>query len=639
MGRTTRIRAIRVMATRDTDPLQRMSDVSACSYDLLSGCQGTHSLISTVTTPEGDRKSLPADSVGTRWGAGWRFHPTVVRIGLIIGLILLAASFRFYAISTRGLVLYDEGQYSLESQFWYTGIHYGIPQAANVLAGRSSIADATKRLRQEVRGSPPSTNFKPGHVAMLTIGRLILGDRDYAGPVMSALLGTLTVVLVYFMGRKLFHSERAALLSAGALAVSSWHVGYSRSALAEADTLFWLAAATWVYCSDWPRPPRSHRLYLASLLLGIAILTNFRAIPFFAIFTFYELYHARSLVKHWNLEKLRRLVKRTLALWAATMLPLLLLGLPLWAFQNVFRAYVFDKGPSFLEQIATFVVAGGPGSRLSLNGLFTYPTMIWIFEGAFVSLLVLVGVVALIRGPGRVSVVIGAQWLPFAYYSVIATRPPFFDQRARFVSTSLLAIALTAGWGAEQLCRLAKRRSANLEAIVVVVLLAGLAITGGVLTTRAVSVRSNVRNVLAYLSSYQPGIGIQNTNSPVWLFYLWKQAQPVPQTRQEVSALQSQGYELLVTDQQKMVTHWVQDKTSRVIQELEAACSPEYESRYELGDQVWALYVLENCVKCSEMAIAMAKGGPEAIGPPRGERWAARVYDLNRCPGSASPLR
>lgn len=83
----------------------------------------------------------------------------------------------------------------------------------------------------------PVTNFgafgdykPPGYIYAIVPSIAIFGLTEFAVRFPSALFGILTVALTYFLAKKLFNNEVIANLSALFLAISPWHIQFSRAA-------------------------------------------------------------------------------------------------------------------------------------------------------------------------------------------------------------------------------------------------------------------------------------------------------------------------------------------------------------------------------------------------------------------------
>jgi 4-amino-4-deoxy-L-arabinose transferase-like glycosyltransferase len=71
-------------------------------------------------------------------------------------------------------------------------------------------------------------NIEPLYMYVLTPFLLLLGKTPFALKFVSAILGVLTVPILHLLTRELLHSKTVALLASFLLAVSYWHLNYSR---------------------------------------------------------------------------------------------------------------------------------------------------------------------------------------------------------------------------------------------------------------------------------------------------------------------------------------------------------------------------------------------------------------------------
>ena len=91
-------------------------------------------------------------------------------------------------------------------------------------------------------------DYKPPLYTYLTAASIaVWGWNDFAVRFPAALLGTLAIFTTYGLTYALFASQPVALLTAFFLAVSPWHVGFSRLALETNSTIFFMTAGTWAF--------------------------------------------------------------------------------------------------------------------------------------------------------------------------------------------------------------------------------------------------------------------------------------------------------------------------------------------------------------------------------------------------------
>ncbi len=133
---------------------------------------------------------------------------------LLLGIILLAATLRLYKLASVPPSLYWD-----EASLGYNA--YSILKTAHDEHGKFL----------------PLTNFAafgdykpPGYIYATVPSIAIFGLTEFAVRFPSAFFGTLTVLLTYLLAKKLFEKEKIALLSAFFLAISPWHLQFSRGA-------------------------------------------------------------------------------------------------------------------------------------------------------------------------------------------------------------------------------------------------------------------------------------------------------------------------------------------------------------------------------------------------------------------------
>ncbi len=98
----------------------------------------------------------------------------------------------------------------------------------------------------------------------------------FTGRLLNTILGTGSIILVFLLVRKLFRNDTMALFSAFALALSPWHVFFSRTAYDPlVASFFYLSAVTaWVTAGSFSR-----RLGATAILLGLGLFSYRGATP------------------------------------------------------------------------------------------------------------------------------------------------------------------------------------------------------------------------------------------------------------------------------------------------------------------------------------------------------------------------
>ena len=83
----------------------------------------------------------------------------------------------------------------------------------------------------------PFTVLKPLHEILIAISIGIFGYHDYSAILPSVILGTLTILVVFFIGKQLYDWQ-TGIIAASILSVMEYHIAFSRSALTEVNMVF-----------------------------------------------------------------------------------------------------------------------------------------------------------------------------------------------------------------------------------------------------------------------------------------------------------------------------------------------------------------------------------------------------------------
>jgi tetratricopeptide (TPR) repeat protein/4-amino-4-deoxy-L-arabinose transferase-like glycosyltransferase len=135
----------------------------------------------------------------------------------------------------------------------------------------------------------------------------VLGLSELPVRLTSAVYGVLTIVAVYFLMRVFFQKDGPALAAAATLAVSPWHIFYSRTGLGDILVhAFWLTLAIALFVLGTRRPV----FLVASALAFVFALFSYRAAwvltpPILAVLI--VLYH-RELIRHWRFSVVAALI-------------------------------------------------------------------------------------------------------------------------------------------------------------------------------------------------------------------------------------------------------------------------------------------------------------------------------------------
>ncbi|OGR42590.1 MAG: hypothetical protein A2X28_11355 [Elusimicrobia bacterium GWA2_56_46] len=190
---------------------------------------------------------------------------------LLLSLAVACAAFlRFWALSERGFLLWDEAYYALEGKT--------IPSAISYIIGGGNVSGLKEYLIAKGCILPTGTG-KPVFMLLLSAWGIVFGTGDFAGMAMTAFFGVLCVALVFFAAYK-YSGAPAGLLAAFLLAFSGLHVWYSRSLMSNSIAVFFLLCGLLLYLS-WAVSPGARRLrgLAAGAVIGLAFMTHYSMLP------------------------------------------------------------------------------------------------------------------------------------------------------------------------------------------------------------------------------------------------------------------------------------------------------------------------------------------------------------------------
>ncbi len=192
---------------------------------------------------------------------------------------LVAGGLRLFRATTPSRLVFDEGYYAIEACEQVFG--NGPPCHGKVV--------------EPVPGVHP-----PLGTWLIATGIRLFGFRSGGWRVAALAAGTLTVVLVFLLARRLIRSTLAATVASGALALDALHFVHSRVAMLEVFVTFFAVAAVFAAVLDGDRSIvvthaggrwggitsrlREHRWRLASgTALGAAVACKWSGLPFAAV--------------------------------------------------------------------------------------------------------------------------------------------------------------------------------------------------------------------------------------------------------------------------------------------------------------------------------------------------------------------
>ncbi len=137
----------------------------------------------------------------------------------------------------------------------------------------------------EVTGSKPEfVVHPPVGKWMISIGIKIFGDNPLGWRFLTALVGSLMILIVALIAHRLFYSPLLTALASGLMAVDGLALVHSRTALLDNFLAFFILVATYFFIAK--------KYWWSGLFLGLALGTKWSALYFILVFALIALYRA-----------------------------------------------------------------------------------------------------------------------------------------------------------------------------------------------------------------------------------------------------------------------------------------------------------------------------------------------------------
>lgn len=94
----------------------------------------------------------------------------------------------------------------------------------------------------------------PAQIYASIPGIAIFGLNELGVRITPIIYGSLTVLLLFFLGRLLFKSTKVGLLSAFLLAISPWHIHLTRGSFESSFAVFWVVLGMWLLIKGFSEP-------------------------------------------------------------------------------------------------------------------------------------------------------------------------------------------------------------------------------------------------------------------------------------------------------------------------------------------------------------------------------------------------
>ena len=122
----------------------------------------------------------------------------------------------------------------------------------------------------------------------IALGIQVFGDSPFGWRFSGAVVGLLSIALIFLITRKLFHSYFLSITGAALMALDGLHLVMSRTALLDIFLSFFILLAFYLVIMD--------RLWLAGIVMGLALATKWSALYVIAALGIYLLIRNRKIL-------------------------------------------------------------------------------------------------------------------------------------------------------------------------------------------------------------------------------------------------------------------------------------------------------------------------------------------------------
>lgn len=507
------------------------------------------------------------------------------KIYVFLLLVVIFGGFlRFYNLEDRGILLTDAAYNFLEARSIDKGFNelsYKVSSINRDNIKSSNLLESPKVYKFSKRddflqGQP--TQAKALHIIFIWISALYFGFKPYASLFISALFGILSIPLIYLIGKE-FYNQKVGIFSAVLLTVSGYHILYSRSGEPDIGSLFFfMLAILFYYWSrtriDWPRV----FLILTGLFAGFSYTYEERWVVIPIIFLAFEI---QNIIVNKNFSKG---FERVCLLLLSMACPLILIESIYYIIFLIARrlGYLIPVETYFeqLLRIFFFQNVGAPKS-FDLYGIIAYPYYLFRLEGIFVTLLIIIGLIAVLKRKKRLNdYIILSQFLIIVlFYSLhVGDFPRLFT----LAIPSALILASQIFYDYDIIHKLQSK--CNIKKVFIILICIVL-LLGTINSLKVLRIKAGYNDAIEYIQSKDE---INHLSTQNWISAIYvgvDNVRNVPKYKEDLYDYINIGYNYLIVDYQLKENP---DQASAIyVQEF---CEPEEIILQEFSNFPWPYY-------------------------------------------------
>lgn len=233
-----------------------------------------------------------------------RLSPMVI----LILVLILGGYLRFANLTKRGIFSWDEGHYV---GVLYT-LHAGIKYMVKTFIFNENLGGFSDYML--TNGVNIYIAAKPTFFVLSLIATLFTGLHIYTTQIVSAVMGLLTIVVIYLISQ-IMNQKNVGIIASFMLGISYFHIYYSRMALPHVTSAFFAYLAVFIYIysihkyKNIPQAPCYNKYLLwTGVMIGVAFTCHYNLFWVPLVFLCSEiLYYISALKDKPLLFKMRRL--------------------------------------------------------------------------------------------------------------------------------------------------------------------------------------------------------------------------------------------------------------------------------------------------------------------------------------------
>lgn len=199
-------------------------------------------------------------------------------LGLLGVVLFVGGWLRIGGAERVGIRFEDEALYFADARLWHRSAKLAMDPLAIAAVATGSKEVLRSRIEQaDIRFQDRDRKPSQGYTFLSALMMFVVGEGAVALVTLNALAGTLSILLIYFIGASLC-GRSVGLIAAFVLALSPYHLLYSRGALPDSTAIMFTLLGAWFWIRAGQLEDRC-RLFVigAGLSFGYAITCHYRS--------------------------------------------------------------------------------------------------------------------------------------------------------------------------------------------------------------------------------------------------------------------------------------------------------------------------------------------------------------------------